>query len=105
MVRKLAEKKLTLIRQLFIISALNHHISILSFDIHPEMLRYLARGDREAEAAWWGVKMQRSRWYDLLHPQDRLEAMKGVWAILGWMMRNTEDVDHTTGPRCLASAN
>lgn len=32
--------------------------------------------------------MKRSKWFDLLVAQDRVEAMRGIWAILGWQMRN-----------------
>ena len=32
--------------------------------------------------------MKRSRWFDLLVADDRVEAMRGIWAILAWQMRD-----------------
>ena len=32
--------------------------------------------------------MKRSKWFDLLLADDRAEAMRGIWAILGWQMRD-----------------
>ena len=44
----------------------------------------------EEQRDWYELKMQRSKWYDLLDPDDRIDAMMGVWAIMSWMMRDTE---------------
>ena len=42
--------------------------------------------------------MQRSKWLDLLVAQDRVEAMRGIWAVLGWQMRDmTEEKDEVMG--------
>ena len=47
---------------------------------------------RAAQQPWYVLEMKRSKWFDLLVAQDRVEAMRGIWAILGWQMRNmTED--------------
>ena len=46
--------------------------------------------------------MKRSKWYDLLVADDRAEAMRGIWAILSWQMRDMtegkddEDIAGTT---------
>ena len=32
--------------------------------------------------------MKRSKWFDLLVADDRVEAMRGIWAILSWQMRD-----------------
>ena len=42
--------------------------------------------------------MKRTKWLDLLVAQDRVEAMRGIWAVLGWQMRNmTEEKDEAMG--------
>ena len=40
---------------------------------------------------WYRLDIRRTRWYDLLVPEDRVEAMKGIWAVLGFMMRKKEE--------------
>lgn len=35
--------------------------------------------------------MKRSKWYDLFKPEDRVEAMRGVWGAMRWMMRDAEE--------------
>ena len=43
--------------------------------------------------------MKRSRWFDLLVADDRLEAMRGIWATLAWQMRDvTEEKDEEDVP-------
>lgn len=32
--------------------------------------------------------MQRSKWFDMLNADDRVQAMRGVWGILGFLMRD-----------------
>ena len=41
---------------------------------------------------WYGVRMSRTKWYNLLVPAERVEAMRVLWGIVGWGMRKTEDV-------------
>ena len=37
---------------------------------------------------WYVLEMKRSKWLDLFVADDRVEAMRGIWAILGWQMRD-----------------
>ena len=42
--------------------------------------------------------MKRTKWLDLLVVQDRVEAMRGIWAVLGWQMRiMTDEKDEAMG--------
>ena len=41
---------------------------------------------------WHNLPMRRSKWFDLLSPTDRVEAMRGVWGLLDYLMRDT-DID------------
>ena len=36
---------------------------------------------------WYRLKLKRSRWYDLFSPDERLELMRGIWAVFGYLMR------------------
>jgi hypothetical protein len=40
-----------------------------------------------AQHPWYALKVRRSRWYDLFDKEDRIEAMRGVWGVVGWLMR------------------
>ncbi|KAH0551070.1 hypothetical protein GP486_007581 [Trichoglossum hirsutum] len=49
-----------------------------------------ARGACPLPADWYILKVRRSRWFDLLDGGDRIEAMRGIWGVFGYLMRNTE---------------
>lgn len=36
------------------------------------------------------LEMVRSRWWDMFVPADRVEAMRGVWGMMAWLMRKVE---------------
>ncbi|KAI9787558.1 MAG: hypothetical protein M1839_000088 [Geoglossum umbratile] len=36
---------------------------------------------------WYILKVRRSRWFDLLEKEGRVEAMRGIWGVFGYMMR------------------
>ncbi|KAL9589966.1 MAG: hypothetical protein Q9179_007978 [Wetmoreana sp. 5 TL-2023] len=91
---------------IFLISALNHHISILNIPIPDQYLEYITNGSaadpakgssvkdfapdfNPASQEWWLLQVKRSKWYDLLIPEERAEAMRGVWGACGWCMRDT----------------
>ncbi|KAI9797837.1 MAG: hypothetical protein M1835_006359 [Candelina submexicana] len=107
---------------IFMVSSINHHISILRLRIHPLYLQYLETGtappsahsqpsndgdnaqfpnpqaaESQQEQPWYLLKLQRSKWYDLFSAEDRVEAMKGVWGVFTWLMRGKgeEDVEMT----------
>lgn len=77
--------------QVFIVSSLNHHISLLKLRIHPAYLEFITEGRLPAEAPqesdWCSPKLQRTRWFDLFNVDDRTEAMRGVWGIMAYLMR------------------
>ncbi|KAI9717382.1 MAG: hypothetical protein M1812_004734 [Candelaria pacifica] len=103
---------------IFMVSSINHHISILRLRIHPLYLQYLETGimppsaslqplgnsvdaqhafthqtNSKEEQPWYILKLQRSKWYDLFSADDRVEALKGVWGVFTWLMRGEEDED------------
>jgi len=49
---------------------------------------------------WYSLEVQRSKWYDLFNADDRMQAARALWAIMGYLMRDAEapeeDVPMTT---------
>ncbi|KAF1833194.1 hypothetical protein BDW02DRAFT_570285 [Decorospora gaudefroyi] len=75
----------------FMISSLNHHISLLNLRVHPAYLEYITEGELPGEspsdADWCSPKLRRTRWFDLFNIDDRTEAMRGIWGIMSYLMR------------------
>jgi hypothetical protein len=85
--------------QIYILSTLNHHVALIRLHVHPRFLAVLDRS-RTAEvfaeaattpedASWYGLRMARSRWYDFFKAEDRIEMMRALWGVMGWLMRDT----------------
>ncbi|KAJ4303444.1 hypothetical protein N0V90_002339 [Kalmusia sp. IMI 367209] len=81
----------------FMISSLNHHISVLKLRVHPLYVQYLAEGTLPphlpADPDWCSPRLQRTRWFDLFDTNDRTEAMRGLWGIMNYLMRAQETPD------------
>lgn len=79
---------------IFMISSLNHHISVVRLHIHRLYLQYITEGNLSekhlSDTTWFSPKLQRTRWFDLFSTEDRTEAMRGIWGIISYLMR-TED--------------
>jgi hypothetical protein len=72
------------------VSSLNHHVSIVKLTVHKHYLSYLRTGEcvEDGTDAEWSIPvMMRSKWYDLFHVEDRLEAIKVIWGIMGYLAR------------------
>ncbi|KAJ5102944.1 hypothetical protein N7532_003473 [Penicillium argentinense] len=79
---------------IYMVSSINHHISILHLRIHKRYLQALTFGESDfpAEPAdtdhpWHVLKLQRSRWYDLLDANDRVDGLKCVWRLFHYQLR------------------
>ncbi|MCJ1248785.1 hypothetical protein MMC30_006004 [Trapelia coarctata] len=72
---------------IFMISCVNHHISILRLRVHEKYLDYILNGGDPSGQPWFELPMERSRWFDLFNPKDRREAMNGIWGVMSYMMR------------------
>ncbi|CAO2654376.1 Nn.00g111090.m01.CDS01 [Neocucurbitaria sp. VM-36] len=79
----------------FMVSSLNHHISLLKLRVHPLYLQYLTEGKLPDEVPsdldWCSPKLMRTRWFDLFNVEDRTEAMRGIWGVMSYLMRRAED--------------
>ncbi|KAG9243441.1 hypothetical protein BJ878DRAFT_118175 [Calycina marina] len=71
---------------IFLVSALNHHVSVMRARVPLALLEVLDGGKTE----WDGVKVWRSQWYDLFKAEERIEAMELVWGMMAYMTRAEE---------------
>lgn len=100
--------------EIFVISSLFHHISVLRVTVPDALLAVLdgTRHDhdidgngtvdhlRRPRAAWDRLVVRRSEWFDLFVPEQRVEAIKLLWGVMAWLMRSTEgeeDMDSGNG--------
>ncbi|KAF1979642.1 hypothetical protein BU23DRAFT_548846 [Bimuria novae-zelandiae CBS 107.79] len=86
---------------IFMVSSLNHHISVLKLRVHPLYLQFLEEGTLPPypppEPDWCAPKLQRTRWFDMFDVNDRNEAMRGLWGVIGYLMRAQEETDVPIG--------
>ncbi|KAK8069305.1 hypothetical protein PG994_005921 [Apiospora phragmitis] len=75
----------------FVISSLFHHISILRVRVPMRLLEVFAGAPEEGTRSWDKLELWRSSWYDLFKPKERLEAFRLLWALNVWLMRKTDD--------------
>jgi hypothetical protein len=83
--------------QVFLVSSLNHHISILKMTVHSAYLEYLNTGmlpsisseDEDEDESWCTPQILRSPWYDMFKVEDRLEALRGLWGVMGYLARTS----------------
>lgn len=86
------------------ISSINHHVSIVHLRVHRRYLDYITHGksdfhegsgsrssEQEQEQPWHTLSLRRTRWYDLMKAEERLEAFEGVWRVFHYLMRNNPD--------------
>lgn len=78
------------------ISSLYHHMAILKLTVHPLYIDFLVSGkaplDTPPGVKWYQPVIERSRWYDLLVPEQRGEAFRGLWAVMSYLMRSGDNV-------------
>ncbi|KLU84532.1 hypothetical protein MAPG_03573 [Magnaporthiopsis poae ATCC 64411] len=81
----------------FVVSAVFHHISILRVRVPLRLLRVLEGEPDERRSdggrSWGKLEVFRSRWFDFFLPDDRIAAMKLIWVMMAYLMRKGDDVD------------
>lgn len=86
-----------LTNQIYMLSSLNHHLSILHLRVHRRYLDIISKGtstvrtDSEPEHPWHILRLRRTRWYDLFDPQERLAVFRGIWTLFHCLLRRMED--------------
>jgi len=82
--------------QVFLISAMNHHISLLRLSVHRAYLEYLESGrlpqEPQDDAKWCNPRVSRTKWFDLFGVEDRKELMRGLWGVVAYLTRPEEDL-------------
>ena len=82
------------------VSSLNHHISVVKLHIHKAYIQHLTDGTlpdpAPSDPQWCSPILSRTRWYDLFSMEDRTEAMRGIWGIVGYLMRTPEQEQENT---------
>lgn len=80
---------------IFLVSSLNHHISLVRLRIHSAYIEHLTSGTLPSppptDPQWCSPVLQRTRWYDLFRVEDRTEIMRGIWGLLEYLMREVSD--------------
>lgn len=81
----------------FVISVLFHHISILRVRVPDRLLEVLSGAIADPGVNNRGkVEVWRTRWFDFFIAQDRVDAMKALWAVMAYSMRRTEPEEEKT---------
>ncbi|KAJ5178871.1 hypothetical protein N7492_002081 [Penicillium capsulatum] len=81
---------------IYMVSSINHHIALVHLRVHRRYLEILTNGSStfpedsdDSNQPWHVLNLQRTRWYDLLDANDRLEGLKGVWSMFHYQARKT----------------
>ncbi|KAI1338107.1 hypothetical protein F5Y15DRAFT_407752 [Xylariaceae sp. FL0016] len=101
----------------FVLSSLFHHFCVLRVRVPRQLLGVLdGDGDtdgrqgsvdeRERGRSWGKLNIWRSRWFDLFKIDERLEAMRLLWGLMAYIMRDTragsDSIGETMNPGSLA---
>ena len=83
---------------IFMVSSLNHHVSVLRLRISDEYLAWLADKNEQEPGSMLetdpevnSLQMWRTKWYDLFDAEERVEVLNGLWRIMSWIMRDDEN--------------
>jgi hypothetical protein len=94
------EQQTNNILQIFLVSCLFHHISVLKLTVHNAYTDYLTTGiqptQTPSEDDWSIPKLERTDWLDLFDQEQRVGAFKCVWGVMEYVSRDV-GVDRTAG--------
>lgn len=82
-----------MVKQIYLVSTLFHHVSIVHLRVHPQYLEYLNTTAPPTDFVpgqqpWYVLEVRRSRWFDFLIKEDRKQAMRAVWGAISYLMRD-----------------
>ena len=79
----------------YLVSTVAHHVSIVHTRLHTKYVDFLANGNCKAQEddgeEWFGMEIQRSQWFDLFKAEDRVELLRGLWGVMRFLMRATDE--------------
>jgi hypothetical protein len=103
--------------QILLVSALNHHVALLSMRVSSRYLAWLAGGEEEErdkpppplqlqlqlqqscspaeKKQQEGLHLRRTRWFDLFDEADRVEFVQGLWDVMARLMRADNSQAHS----------
>ncbi|KAK4889977.1 hypothetical protein LTR27_011307 [Elasticomyces elasticus] len=73
--------------QVFMVSSLNHHVSIVKLTVHDAYTDSLVAGT--SLECLPKPTLQRSQWFDLIDQQQRVEAARGIWGVMAYLTRES----------------
>ena len=82
---------------IFVISSLFHHVSVLRVRVPDQLLAVLDGAPDAVEGAegrgksWGRLEVRRSKWFDLFQAEERVEAMQLIWSMMAYLMRTPEE--------------
>ncbi|KAG0647312.1 hypothetical protein D0Z07_6964 [Hyphodiscus hymeniophilus] len=76
---------------IFLVSALNHHVSLVRVHVPERLLAVLGGEVRDEGREWGKVVVYKSKWFDLFLKEERIDAMGLVWAMMSWLMRAVDE--------------
>lgn len=85
----------------FVISSLFHHVSILRVRVPLKLLDVFAGApeDNPSQRSWDKLEVWRSKWFDLFLAEERLEALRLLWGVNAWAMRVMPETSEATKNR------
>jgi hypothetical protein len=92
---------------IFLVSSMSHHISILRMRVSDRYLDWLRNGGdsviSEESIRMHGhagvLQLWRTKWYDVFDPEERVEAQKGLFQVTAWLMRGEREKTVGNNPR------
>ncbi len=80
----------------FVVSALFHHISIVRVRVPLRLLEVLdgrAEDVGGGQRSWGRLEVLRSNWFDLFKAAERVAALQCVWSLMAFLMRKEDEED------------
>lgn len=78
---------------IYVMSSLIHHISILRVKVPHRLLEVLDGAPDDGQRSWGKLEVVRSKWFDFFKAEERIMAMRMVWATMSYLMRSTEPAE------------
>ncbi|KAK4653191.1 hypothetical protein QC762_505930 [Podospora pseudocomata] len=79
---------------IFVISGLFHHISVVRVRVPNRLLEVLEGDlneiDKRGGRSWGKIEVRRSQWFDFFKVEERIEAVQLLWGLMAWLMREEE---------------